>query len=131
MIQHRVERRAEQLKISIDLDLDEVFAALDDATLLARYETRIRDVFRRIERDVFEVAALVREEGEEGRVKFFLDDRGYGFITTYDSRDVFFHYSGIAGDDPYKTIKAGTKVRFKERQGRETREAIDIRPIED
>ena len=46
----------------------------------------------------------------EGTVKWFSNQKGYGFIETKD-RDVFVHYSEIK-DEGYKTLKKGDKVEF-------------------
>lgn len=53
----------------------------------------------------------------EGNVKWFNDAKGYGFIRQDgDNRDVFVHYSAIAGDG-FKTLKEGEKVNFEVVQG--------------
>lgn len=49
---------------------------------------------------------------KEGRVKFFDNKRGYGFIETKDG-DYFFHYTEIISDKSYKSIKNGAKVQFE------------------
>lgn len=47
----------------------------------------------------------------EGKVKWFNPRKGYGFIATSDGRDIFVHYSNIAGDG-YKTLVEGDPVSF-------------------
>lgn len=47
----------------------------------------------------------------EGKVKFFDNKKGYGFIES-ESGDYFFHYSEIISDKSYKTIKDGANVNF-------------------
>lgn len=47
-----------------------------------------------------------------GRVKWFNDAKGYGFIETTEGRDVFVHYSAIAMDG-YKSLSEGQQVEFE------------------
>ncbi|MHC4497670.1 MAG: cold-shock protein [Planctomycetota bacterium] len=47
----------------------------------------------------------------EGTVKWFNQRRGYGFISTPDGRDIFVHYSNIAGEG-FKTLAEGELVSF-------------------
>jgi len=48
-----------------------------------------------------------------GTVKWFSDDKGFGFITPDDGgRDLFVHFSGIAGDG-YRSLAEGTKVSYE------------------
>jgi CspA family cold shock protein len=47
----------------------------------------------------------------EGKVKWFNPKKGYGFISTTDGRDIFVHYSNIAGDG-YKALGQGDAVTF-------------------
>ena len=47
----------------------------------------------------------------EGRVKWFDDKRGYGFITGCDSVDVYVHYTAIVSDG-YRTLKHNWRVEF-------------------
>ena len=47
----------------------------------------------------------------KGTVKWFNNQKGYGFITAADGGDVFVHYSGILCDG-YKTLKEGDSVTF-------------------
>ncbi len=46
-----------------------------------------------------------------GKVKWFNAEKGYGFITTEDGKDVFVHYSAIQSDG-YKTLDEGAAVEF-------------------
>jgi cold shock protein len=47
-----------------------------------------------------------------GTVKWFNDDKGFGFIETEGSEDVFVHFSAIVGEG-YRSIKEGNKVEFE------------------
>jgi len=46
-----------------------------------------------------------------GKVKWFNNEKGYGFIEYKDNEDVFVHYSAIRVDG-YKTLNEGDQVRF-------------------
>ena len=46
-----------------------------------------------------------------GKVKWFNDSKGYGFIEREEGEDVFVHYSGITGDG-YRSLAEGTEVEF-------------------
>jgi len=55
-------------------------------------------------------------EGERqmpiGRVKWFNESKGYGFIEHEGGKDVFVHFSAIQGDG-YRTLQEGAKVEFE------------------
>lgn len=46
-----------------------------------------------------------------GHVKWFNNEKGYGFITISEGEDVFVHFSAILGDG-YKTLEEGQAVEF-------------------
>jgi len=50
-----------------------------------------------------------------GKVKWFNDAKGYGFIEREGEEDVFVHYSAIAGDG-YRTLAEGPEVEFDNEQ---------------
>lgn len=52
----------------------------------------------------------------KGTVKWFNNQKGYGFITTEDGKDVFVHHSSIQGEG-YKSLNEGQAVEFQVEQG--------------
>ncbi len=63
-----------------------------------------------------------------GTVKFFNNDKGYGFITQEDGADVFVHFSNIEGEG-FKSLEEGQKVEFEVAPGRKGDEATGVRVI--
>jgi len=51
-----------------------------------------------------------------GKVKWFNDTKGYGFIQEESGQDVFVHYTAIAGEG-FKSLKEGDEVEFEITKG--------------
>ena len=65
----------------------------------------------------------------KGTVKWFSDQKGYGFVTPDDgSKDVFVHYSAIQGDG-FKSLKEGQAVEFEITQGPKGPQASNVNPV--
>ena len=64
----------------------------------------------------------------EGRVKWFNDKKGYGFIETADGRDVFVHFSAIEGSG-FKSLSEGERVSFDVENGAKGPQAVKVKPI--
>jgi cold shock protein len=61
----------------------------------------------------------------KGKVKWFSNQKGYGFITGEDGKDVFVHYSAVKGDG-YKTLEEGQEVEFEVSQGAKGDQATNV-----
>ena len=60
-----------------------------------------------------------------GKVKWFNESKGYGFVQMDDGTDVFVHYSGIAGEG-FKTLQEGQEVEFEVEQGEKGPRAVNV-----
>jgi len=64
-----------------------------------------------------------------GTVKWFNDEKGYGFITPDDgTKDLFVHHSGIEGAG-FKSLSEGAKVDYESRAGAKGPEATSVKVI--
>ena len=62
-----------------------------------------------------------------GKVKWFNNKKGYGFIHTDKGEDVFVHYSALTGDG-FKTLNEGQDVEFEVSQGEKGPQAENVVP---
>ncbi len=64
-----------------------------------------------------------------GTVKWFSDEKGYGFITPDEgAKDLFVHHSNILGTG-FKSLAEGSRVQFEARQGTKGPEATEVAPV--
>jgi CspA family cold shock protein len=64
-----------------------------------------------------------------GTVKWFSDEKGYGFISREGGEDVFVHFSGIAGDG-FRSLAEGQAVEFEVTQGKKGPQATNVKPVQ-
>ncbi len=63
-----------------------------------------------------------------GKVKWFNDSKGYGFIEQESGDDVFVHHSSIQGEG-FKTLKEGQDVEFDIEQDAKGAKAVNVVPV--
>lgn len=61
----------------------------------------------------------------KGTVKWFDAEKGYGFISTEEGKDVFVHYSAILADG-YKSLNEGDNVEFEVKEGNRGPQAANV-----
>jgi CspA family cold shock protein len=72
--------------------------------------------------------ACQEEQLAEGTVKWFSNEKGYGFIEREGGDDVFVHFSAIAMDG-YKSLTEGQRVSFEVVQGPKGAQAANVQAI--
>ncbi len=64
----------------------------------------------------------------KGKVKWFNEKKGYGFITMEDGKDVFVHFSAIQGEG-FKSLIEGNEVECEVSQGAKGPQAANVKVI--
>lgn len=63
-----------------------------------------------------------------GTVKWFNNQKGYGFISNEEGKDIFVHYSGL-NMDGFKTLEEGQEVEFEITDGPKGPQAVNVTRI--
>ena len=64
-----------------------------------------------------------------GTVKWFSDDKGFGFITPDDQgKDLFVHHSDIDSEG-FRTLAEGSRVEYESQPGDKGPKAVNVRPV--
>ncbi len=63
-----------------------------------------------------------------GTVKWFNDQKGFGFITADDGRDIFVHHTSIQAEG-FKTLPEGATVEFDVEKGEKGLKAVKVRVV--
>ena len=71
----------------------------------------------------------ISQQRVTGTVKWFNDDKGFGFLAQEGGKDVFVHHSAITGQDGYRSLSEGDRVEFSIEQGAKGPAAVDVRKI--
>jgi cold shock protein len=70
-----------------------------------------------------------RKHMATGTVKWFNDDKGFGFITPEDGgKDLFVHHSAISGEG-FRSLAEGAKVSYEAEQGPKGPNATNVTPV--
>ena len=64
----------------------------------------------------------------KGTVKWFNNQKGYGFITAVDGKDVFVHFSGL-NMEGFKTLEEGAAVEFDITDGAKGPQAVNVEVV--
>ncbi|MBI5328444.1 MAG: ribosome-associated translation inhibitor RaiA [Deltaproteobacteria bacterium] len=94
----------------------------------------IRDAFDAALRKLEDYARKQRgdtkrhEEIPPAMVSAIFPDKGYGFITTLDGREIYFHENSVLNNE-FKLLKVGAEVHFAEEQGEKGPQASTVRII--
>jgi CspA family cold shock protein len=82
----------------------------------------------RVQSDFWEIYERRIQAMSEGKVKWFNESKGFGFIEKDDGGDLFVHYSSIQAGG-FKTLSEGQRVSFDVTQGKKGPAAENVKPL--
>ncbi|MBC1457414.1 cold-shock protein [Listeria newyorkensis] len=65
---------------------------------------------------------------QNGKVKWFSNEKGYGFLEIENGEDIFIHFTAIQGDG-YKTLDEGQSVTFEVVEGNRGPQATNVKTL--
>ena len=74
------------------------------------------------------VSSIIIIWRSKGTVKWFNNQKGYGFITAEDGKDVFVHFSGL-NMEGFKTLEEGAAVEFDITDGAKGPQAVNVEVV--
>lgn len=132
---HKHQRKGLKYDIKIDLkippgkeivikrqDNEDLYVAIRDAFDAAR--RKLEDVVRKLRGDMKR-----HKETPQGIISRLFRDDGYGFITSLDGKDIYFHKNSVINYD-FKKLEIGTRVRYIEELGEKGPQASTVSVIE-
>ncbi|GIW70768.1 MAG: raiA ribosome-associated inhibitor A [Planctomycetota bacterium] len=139
---HQQHRKGNQYRVRIELtvpgreivvardpaerdDHGNVYAAIQDAFDAVRRQ--LQD-FVSARRDKAKAAAAASEAPPHGRVTQLFAEEGYGFITTPDGHEVYFHRNAVSNGG-FDRLQLGDEVRFHEEMGEQGPQASVVHPV--
>jgi len=131
---HRHSREGILYKVHIHMTVPGTELAVE-RELAEDLEVAIRDAFDAARRKLEDFARQERgdikhhEESLPARISALFPDQGYGFITTPDDREIYFHEHSVLNNE-LKRLKVGMKVRFVEEQGEKGPQASSVTVVE-
>jgi len=100
---------------------EDLYVSIRDSFNAAR--RKLEDFSRRQRGDVKH-----HDEASQGSITAMFPEKGYGFLTTSDNLEIYFHKHSIINRD-FKQLKVGMKVRFKEEKGEKGPQASTVAVI--
>lgn len=124
---HRHKRQGNLVAIHIDIHVPGTVLVVDREPAASQrdenWRVAVHDAFDRARRQVEEFSQKIRGDEKThdlvdhvGRIKFTRPFENYGFITTEDDREIYFHRHAVA-DDRFDELDPGDEVRFREEEG--------------
>jgi ribosomal subunit interface protein len=132
---HRHHRQGNQYLVHIDLTVPgSVIAINREHTASGDLSVAIRDAFDAARRKLEEHVRRLRQEVKShepplhARVSQFFPEEGYGFLTTADGREVYFHRRAVLNGG-FDDLQVGVEVAFVEEPGDKGPQASTVRPV--